>query len=182
MIVRTVDDGAVVRLLDPESKELFAECPVTMPLHTCVERAIDSSRYFCIRIVDGATKKHAFIGLGFSTREPAGDFFGALVNHQQYIERKAKAEEMRDGKEGGGGRDSIAPLTGGVTLKLNPNANHHGSGGFVSGSNSSKHPLAKTFSLMFQNGGVEAALSSASGDGSPQGGDDESHWGAFESA
>ena len=29
---------------------LFAEAPVTCPLQTCVERAIDSSRYFCVRV------------------------------------------------------------------------------------------------------------------------------------
>jgi hypothetical protein len=191
-LVRTADDSAVVRLKDPDSKELFAEAPVTAPLHACVERAIDSSRYFCVRIVDGATRKHAFIGLGFASREPAGDFFGALIDHQQYLERKAKAAD------GTGISSSVAaaPLHSGVTLKLNSNASHQG-GGFVSGANSSKqHPLAKTFSLMFaQNGGVEAALSSASNDSSPHAAlpgrlestsvgmeeqDADGGWGAFE--
>ena len=50
-LTRALDasDTCLVRLRDPESKELFAEAPITSPLHTCVERAIDSSRYFCVR-------------------------------------------------------------------------------------------------------------------------------------
>lgn len=204
-LTRAVDasDTCLVRLRDPQSKELFAEAPITSPLHTCVERAIDSSRYFCVRVVDGGSGKHAFIGLGFSTREPAGDFFGALVDHQQYLERRERAKE-------GGGTSGVAgvatgaqPLQPGVTLKLNSNASLSHGGGFVSG-NAGKHggTLAKTFSLMFaQNGGVEAALSSASNDSSPHaprrresgstGGElqdqeeveqFEGGWGAFESA
>lgn len=168
-LTRALDasDTCLVRLRDPESKELFAEAPITSPLHTCVERAIDSSRYFCVRVVDGVSGKHAFIGLGFTTREPAGDFFGALIDHQQYVERRERAKEG-DGTIGGSGGVGAQPLQPGLTLKLNSNAGLSHGGGFVS-SGSAKHgSLAKTFSLMFaENGGVEAALSSASNDSSP---------------
>jgi hypothetical protein len=165
-LTRALDasDTCLVRLRDPESNELFAEAPITSPLHTCVERAIDSSRYFCVRVVDGGSGKHAFIGLGFLTREPAGDFFGALIDHQQYVERRERA------KEGGGtsGGAGAQPLQPGLTLKLNSNAGLSHGGGFVSGGSSKQGSLAKTFSLMFaENGGVEAALSSASNDSSP---------------
>ena len=169
-------DVTWIRLRDPATNELFAEAPVTYPLHTCVERAIDSSRYFCVRVVDAESGKHAFIGLGFSGREQAGDFFGALVDHAQYLER-----QMRVGKgtEGGGEgeRHSVAqPLSGSMPVTLRLNSNPH-STGFVSAGlakTASKKDggagLSKTFSLMFaKNGGVEAALSSASNDSSPHG-------------
>ena len=162
-LTRALDasDTCLVRLYDPDSNELFAEAPITSPLHTCVERAIDSSRYFCVRVVDGP--KHAFIGLGFTTREPAGDFFGALIDHQQYVERRERAKEGA-GTNGGVGAQPLQP---GLTLKLNSNAGLSHGGGFVSGGSSKQGSLAKTFSLMFaENGGVEAALSSASNDSS----------------
>lgn len=187
-LVRDGDDHASVRLLDPKTNELWAECPISIPLHTCVERVIDSSRYFVIRVVDSQTSKHAFIGLGYGEREVAGDFYGALIDYQHYMERKQRAESMSVGDQGQGSSDLGLGLHGNLTLKLNPNHSH--SGGFVSGS-SAKHSgqLNKTFSLMFQNGGLEAALSSTPSGGSPHGpgsgisGMSESEeWGAFESA
>lgn len=190
---RDPEDHACVRMLDPETHELWAECPVATPLHTCVEKVIDSSRYFVIRIVDSQTSKHAFIGLGFAERDTAGDFFRALIDHQHYMERKQKAESMRHDAQ-----EESFVLNQNVTLKLNANANHHSSGGFVSSSKNTG-TLNKTFSLMFQNGGLEAALSTPSSEcSSPHAhtrkssspGDPErspstttqEEWGAFESA
>lgn len=194
-LIRDGEDHASVRLLDPKTNELWAECPISIPLHTCVERVIDSSRYFVIRVVDSQTSKHAFIGLGYAEREVAGDFYGALIDYQHYMERKQRAESMSRGEmegvgdQGHGSDGHGLGLSSNVTLKLNPNHSH--SGGFVSNSNKHSGQLNKTFSLMFQNGGLEAAFSTASG-GSPHGpgsgisgmsGMSESEeWGAFESA
>ena len=189
-VCRDGHDHGYVKMLDPDTDELWAECTVAIPLHTCVERVIDSSRYFVIRVVDKQTSKHAFIGLGFAEREAAGDFFRALIDHQHYIERKEKAQAMKDS-----GHDESLALHHNVSLSLNPNANHHSSGGFVSGSRNSG-TLNKTFSLMFQNGGIEAALSTPSSEGSsphaphrqsasPGGSHSnttQEDWGAFESA
>lgn len=187
---RDGEDHGYVRLLDPSTDELWAECPIAIPLHTCVEKVIDSSRYFVIRIVDTQTSKHAFIGLGFAERETAGDFFRALIDHQHYMERKEQAQSMKERVH-----DESLGLNQHVTLKLNPNANHHSSGGFVSNSRNSG-TLNKSFSLMFQNGGLEAALSTPSSEGSspkaqhrqsvsPGGSHSnttQEDWGAFESA
>jgi len=136
------------------------------------------------QVVDGESGKHAFLGLGFESRDVAGDFFSSLVDHVQYVERQTR--------EGERGERGAQPLNAPVTLHLNSNSGlSHSGAGFVSGK---KEGLSKTFSLMFaKGGGVEAALSSASTD-SPLGGssrrgtgtDTEAEfdggWGAFESA
>ena len=97
-VVRFSTDEASIQLADPTTGELFAECPVSLPLQTCCEPVIDSSRYFVIRVVEGRESeggRHAFIGLGFREREEASDFNAALSEHQQYLERKAAAVKMR---------------------------------------------------------------------------------------
>ncbi|MGA1523509.1 MAG: DUF1681 domain-containing protein, partial [Planctomycetota bacterium] len=54
--------------------ELFAECPLPndAPVSTAVEPVIDSSRYFVLRVVDDASGRHAFLGLGFQDQRLAG--------------------------------------------------------------------------------------------------------------
>lgn len=62
------------------SGDLFAMCPVPVGQRDiAVEPASDSSRNFVLRVVDPATKRHAFLGLGFSERHEAFDFNVALV-------------------------------------------------------------------------------------------------------
>ena len=56
---------------------------------------IDSSRYFVVRVVDTASGRHAFVGLGFREREAASDFNAALYDHLQYVRRKKTAHEAR---------------------------------------------------------------------------------------
>jgi adaptin ear-binding coat-associated protein 1/2 len=64
--------GGVIRLLE-ENGELFAECPLPpdTPVNACCEPVVDSSRYYVLRLVDETTKRHAYLGLGFSSRDGA---------------------------------------------------------------------------------------------------------------
>lgn len=86
-----------VRLLDKDSGELFAECPIpkSQPLVTVVEPVVDSSRYYVLRIEDRSSRRHAFIGFGFRERTDASDFNAALDDHLQYLRRKKSADAMR---------------------------------------------------------------------------------------
>jgi len=75
-----------IRLLD--AGELFAECPLPSdgsPLIRAVEPAVDSSRYFVLRVVDresGDERKHAFVGLGFRERSEASAFTAAIDDYR----------------------------------------------------------------------------------------------------
>lgn len=63
------------------SGDLFAMCPVPIGQRDiAVEPASDSSRNFVLRVVDPASKRHAFLGLGFTERHEAFDFNVALVS------------------------------------------------------------------------------------------------------
>lgn len=66
--------------LDRRSSELFAICPVPFgKTAIAVEPVTDSSRYFVLRVEDPSTKRHAFLGMGFTDRGDAFDFKVALV-------------------------------------------------------------------------------------------------------
>merc|ERR550532_993720 len=60
-------------MLDASSGALFAQCAIPGGEYDkYVEKVIDSSRYFVLKITNGA--RHAFIGLGWEDRNDAFDF------------------------------------------------------------------------------------------------------------
>ena len=85
-----------IRLLDPNSGELYAQAPINADQPSPVEAVIDSSRFFVLRIEDMVAKsgRYAFIGLGFRERSEAYDFQAALYDHVKYINKKKEAAEM----------------------------------------------------------------------------------------
>ncbi|TYI74047.1 hypothetical protein E1A91_D07G172900v1 [Gossypium mustelinum] len=85
-------DRCEIRLEDPNSAELFAACFIYPgQRESSVEPALDSSRYFVLKIEDG-NGKHAFIGLGFNERNEAFDFNVALSDNDKYVSRENEKE------------------------------------------------------------------------------------------
>ena len=175
MKILRVSTDAYIQLSDPTTNDLFAECPVSLPLKTCIEGVIDSSRYFVLRVVDRESGRHAFIGLGFRDRNEASDFNAVLSEYQMDIERKEAAvarqkafndayksdnEREVDGKTTTESR-RVAPETDSF-LRPGEMLNLKIGSGLKCGSfGASKGKLTKSFSLMFDpenNGAAVAAL------------------------
>ncbi|TPX72444.1 hypothetical protein CcCBS67573_g05881 [Chytriomyces confervae] len=64
--------------------DLFAACPYP-PDGSTVEPVLDSSRYFVLTLVDKASGRKAFIGMGFTERSHAFDFNVALQDHAKRV-------------------------------------------------------------------------------------------------
>ena len=71
-----------VLLEDPNTGELFAGAPYTVP--AAVEAAVDSSRFFAIRVVGEGNRK-AVLGIGFEERSEALDFNIALQEARKVL-------------------------------------------------------------------------------------------------
>mmetsp|Transcript_7954 Transcript_7954/g.11428 ORF Transcript_7954/g.11428 Transcript_7954/m.11428 type:complete len:319 (-) Transcript_7954:1867-2823(-) len=68
------DDLTAVLLVDRTKGSIFAVCPAK---EGAVDRCVDSSRYFVLRI-ENANGRHMFIGVAFNERNDAFDFNTAL--------------------------------------------------------------------------------------------------------
>lgn len=73
---------ADIVLEDPSTGQLFAAAPYVDP--AVVEPAIDSSRFFALRVQDGAGRK-ATLGIGFEERSEAFDFGVGLQEAQKSL-------------------------------------------------------------------------------------------------
>jgi adaptin ear-binding coat-associated protein 1/2 len=87
--LKVVERGplTVVLLVDAKTGARFAVCPVK---DGAVDRCVDSSRYFVLRVENGVTGKHIFIGLAFNERNDAFDFNTSLEDARR--ERLAEQE------------------------------------------------------------------------------------------
>ncbi|KDO34438.1 hypothetical protein SPRG_01573 [Saprolegnia parasitica CBS 223.65] len=93
-VLQTNDDCSI-QLFEPAVGDnppvLFAQCPVDIDaersLTVFVQYCVDSSRYFVLRAVDHASKRNAFIGVGFPERSAAFNFRAALEDFGRYKQR-----------------------------------------------------------------------------------------------
>ena len=101
------NDQTAVLLVDAQNEmNIFAVCPITHQLDekatnvnggNGVDRCIDSSRYFVLRIQNGQGR-HMYIGLAFNERNDAFDFNTALEDsrREKVAERKAALAPNRN--------------------------------------------------------------------------------------
>ncbi|KAL3821931.1 hypothetical protein ACHAXA_008971 [Cyclostephanos tholiformis] len=100
-VVERGDETAVL-LVDPnDERNTFAVCPIRHDLGGMdggtnagngVDRCVDSSRYFVLRI-QNAAGRHMYIGLAFNERNDAFDFNTSLEDsrREKIMERRAEA-------------------------------------------------------------------------------------------
>lgn len=152
-----------IRLEDPSTGDLFAICPVPFgKREIAVEPVTDSSRYYVLRVEDPTTKRHAFLGLGFTERGDAFDFSAALSDHDKHVqqERASKAAALSGGSSvpaAGMGPASVADeavaslykshgdlsLKEGQTIRINvKKQDNKGVGLLIGGDKSKLLPLA----------------------------------------
>mmetsp|Transcript_8527 Transcript_8527/g.18408 ORF Transcript_8527/g.18408 Transcript_8527/m.18408 type:complete len:218 (-) Transcript_8527:2374-3027(-) len=81
-------DLTVILLVDRGSGAIFAVCPVK---DGAVDRCVDSSRYFVLR-VENANGRHMYIGMAFNERNDAFDFNTSLEDSRR--EREAMANPV----------------------------------------------------------------------------------------
>jgi hypothetical protein len=83
--VKVVERGelTVVLLVDRAGGAIFAVCPIK---DGAVDRCVDSSRYFVLRI-ENANGRHMFVGMAFNERNDAFDFNTSLEDAKR--ERQA---------------------------------------------------------------------------------------------
>ncbi|GKY97598.1 hypothetical protein MPSEU_000718200 [Mayamaea pseudoterrestris] len=97
--LKVVERGnlTVVLLVDKNTNAIFAVCPVK---EGAVDRCVDSSRYFVLR-VESATGRHMFIGVAFNERNDAFDFNTSLedARREKQAEEDAKHAKKREKDE-----------------------------------------------------------------------------------
>ncbi|KAF0689039.1 Aste57867_19454 [Aphanomyces stellatus] len=87
LTISAINDETQIQLRDPKTGGLFAACPISKSGPPAVQKVVDSSRYFVLRLVDAKSGRHAFIGIAFEDRNDAFDFNVAIDDHQKYRQR-----------------------------------------------------------------------------------------------
>ena len=95
---------------------IFAVCPILEGINA-VERCVDSSRYFVLRI-ENQNGRHMFIGLAFNERNDAFDFNTALQDAQKEKEFDKNTHANESHFSNGIGEDNIeVNENGGVSVE-----------------------------------------------------------------
>ncbi|KAF4739524.1 hypothetical protein FOZ62_026620 [Perkinsus olseni] len=114
----------VIKFVDASTGDLFAACPIApdTPIDRVVERTVDSSRYFVLRLSDGSGH-HAYLGVGFEDRNDAFDFNACLYDFDRQRSQMGSSSVPTPGAAGQ--KDLINPLRekarkgeGKVTVRL----------------------------------------------------------------
>jgi hypothetical protein len=93
-----------IKMLDADTGNLFAQCLIPGGEHDkYVERVVDSSRYFVLKITNGA--RHAFIGMGFEDRNDAFDFNCCLSDFKTTFVERDLVDENAESKIQGPSKD-----------------------------------------------------------------------------
>eukprot|EP00536_Pseudo-nitzschia_multiseries_P012941 jgi/Psemu1/298273/fgenesh1_pm.523_\ len=89
--VKVVERGemTLVLLVDRTSGDIFAVCPIK---DGAVDRCVDSSRYFVLRI-ENENGRHMFVGMAFNERNDAFDFNTSLEDARR--EQEAAKEPLK---------------------------------------------------------------------------------------
>lgn len=116
-----------INLEDPSSGDLFAAAPYTSP--AAVQSALDSSRFFAVRVVgDGGMK--ATLGLGFEDRSEAFDFGVALAEARKVLGwEKKEAAAVGGGKGAEPVRDFSLKEGEKITISVGGKGRREGAGG-----------------------------------------------------
>ncbi len=161
------NDYTAVLLVDAQNeKNIFAICPITHQLDdksnnggNGVDRCIDSSRYFVLRI-QNSQGRHMFIGLAFNERNDAFDFNTALEDsrREKMAEKKAAAAPLMKNSNYNGVNSVDYKMKEGEKIKVTIGNNSSGSGsdyrgGSGSGGAAAKRRLGKSSSNNAGSGG-----------------------------
>ncbi|MBW0566949.1 hypothetical protein O181_106664 [Austropuccinia psidii MF-1] len=126
-----------IQMEDPDSGELFANCPYSLD-GKAVEPVLDSSRYYVVRVEDASTGQRAFLGMGFPDRSDSFDFNVSLQDW-------AKRQRVSENSTGSSSSPHIPPgpkrdfsLKEGQTISINI-------GGRSTGQATKKNPPSNTF-------------------------------------
>lgn len=105
------DDVTLVLLVDRATEKIFAVCPIQ---DGAVDRCVDSSRYFVLRI-ENANGRHMFIGMAFNERNDSFDFNTSLEDAKR---ERLKANEPPVTLPGLAGKDYSIKDGEKITVKI----------------------------------------------------------------
>ena len=94
VVITAEGEKCTIKLVDKDNGTLFAQCPLdnNNPALS-VEPAVDSSRYFVLRVSDGSGR-YAYLGMGFVERSDAFEFNVTLADHVKRLRNEKEAAAL----------------------------------------------------------------------------------------